>query len=157
MKFTKIIFINILLFAVLSSTGIGQDMITEAEEDLSSGFTQDMQQIMLIIELEGKSVTTYGDALRMFGFQAETSSGSYRLKGYNDYSKLTKGMVSLMAAKYLYLKKSLLYRIIETERYAYRACVAEKLFSADGSENDLMSGPELIEFFAKVGEFRGRR
>ena len=67
-------------------------------------------------------------------------------------------MASLMAARFLNLKKSLMYNKFDIERYAYRACLAHKLFSEFGSENDLMSGPELIEFFTKIDEFKkGKR
>jgi len=141
MKFIKIFFINTLLLIVLSTAVTGQDM----------------SQIMFINELDGKITATYGDVLRMFGFQAGTVPDSYLLKGYNDDSKLTKGMASLMTARHLGLNKSLMYKIFGTERYAYRACMAERFFNTDGSENDVMSGPELIELFGKIDEFKGRR
>ena len=143
MKFIKIFCINILLLAALSAAGFGQDML----------------QIAFINELDGKSVATYGDALRMFRFQVRTIEGSdsYLIKGYYDDLRLTKGMASLMIARFLHLNKSLMYNIFRGERYAYRACLAEKLFSRDGCENDLMTGPELIELFSRVNEFkRGR-
>jgi hypothetical protein len=125
----------------------------------AAGIGQDISQIEFINELDGRSVATYADALRMFRFQVRTipGSGSYLLKGYYDDLKLTKGTASLMIARYLKLKQSLMYRIFDIERYAYRACLAEKFFSIDGSENDLMSGSELIELFTKIDEFKGRR
>ncbi|MCL2154847.1 MAG: hypothetical protein FWH53_04200 [Leptospirales bacterium] len=151
MKFIKIFCINILLLVVLSATGISQDV----------------SQIMFLNELDGKRVSTYADALRMFRFQVRTIAGSdtdsFLNKGYYDDLPLTKGMASLMISRILKLKKSLMYNILytfgfESERYAYRACIAEKFFNADGSENDLMSGSELIELFSKVNELfnRGR-
>jgi formylmethanofuran dehydrogenase subunit E-like metal-binding protein len=144
MKFIKIIFINILLLTLLSSSGIGQDMT----------------QIMFLNELDGQSAATYADALRMFRFHLQIrpeGSPTYLLKDYFDEVPLTKGMASLMMCRYIKLKKSLMYNIFDTERYAYRACLAEKFFSEYGSENDIMSGSELIEFFAKVGEFKSGR
>ena len=153
MKFVKIFYINILLLVVLSATGIGQDI----------------SQIIFLNELDNKSVATYADALRMFRFQVRTIPGAdfdseaYFHKGYFDDLPLTKGMASLMIARILLLNNSFMYNILynlfgfEIERYAYRACIAEKLFSADGSENDLMSGSELIELFSRVHEFRGKR
>jgi len=116
---------------------------------------QGISPIVFINELDGKKVATYGDALRMFRLQIRTNkvSNSYLLKGYFDEIPLTKGMVSLMIARYLNLKKSFMYKIFDTERYAYRACLANKLFSELRSENDLMSGSELIELFTRVDEF----
>ena len=140
MRFIKNFTLNILLLSVLSVSGIAQDI----------------SQIIFINELDGKTVANYGDALRMFGFQERTSD-SYMLKGYNNDARLTKGMASLMTARFLQLKKSTMYRIFGTERYAYRACVADKLFSIDGSENDLMSGLELIELFSKINKFKSDR
>jgi len=143
MKFIRIFLINFLLLTVLQAVGIAQDLA----------------QIMFINELDGKRVATYGDALRMLRFQVGAISKSYTYldKGYFDDLKLTKGMISLIIAEHLELKQSFMYRIFRTERYAYRACVAENLFSADGNENDLMSGPELIGLFLKVNEFKSRR
>ncbi|MCL1864179.1 MAG: hypothetical protein FWF73_00010 [Spirochaetes bacterium] len=137
MKFIKIFYINILLLGVLSSTAVSQDI----------------SQITFINELDGKSAATYGDALRMFEFQ-ERNSNLYMLKGYNNDARLTKGMASLMTARYLKLNKSLMYKIFDIERYAYRACLADKFFSIDGGENDLMSGPELIELLAKINDYK---
>ena len=143
MKFVKIFCVNIFLLMILSVTGIGQNI----------------SQITFINELDVKSAAAYGDALSMFRFQEGTASvsNSYMLSGYSDESKLTKGMASLMMARYLNLKKSLMYNIFGTERYAYRACLADNLFSGYGSENDLMSGAELIELFSKVKEFKNGR
>ena len=138
MKLFKVFFINILLLMILSAIGVGQDI----------------SSIMFINELDAKKTATYGDALRMFELQEGTSrTDSYKLKGYNKGEQLTKGMASLMTARYLRLNKSLMYNIFDIERYAFRACMADKLFNIDGSENDLMSGSELIELFTKVDEF----
>ena len=172
MKYIKIFFINILLLTLLSSSGIGQDISAETDQDISAetgqdistetdqvistDIGQDVLQIMFINELDRKSVATYGDALRMFKFQTGTSD-SYLLNSYQDDSKLTRGMVSLMIARHLKLNKSLMYRLFEIERYAYKECMAEKFFGKPGKENDLMSGPQLIELFGKIDEFKGRR
>ena len=149
MKFIKVFFINILMLIVISATGISQDIAP----------------LLFINELDGKETATYGDALRIFRLQVRTIQGSesYLLKGYYDDLPLTKGMISLMVARYLKLievepRNSLMYNIFGSERYAYRACLADKLFSEFGSENDLMSGGELIELFAKIDEFyKGRK
>ena len=162
MKFKKFILTTILLPTILSLTFLsssvtGQDTEqAETDRDIPVVVSQDMQQIMFLSELDGKKTATYGDALRMFRFKT-TGSGAYSLKGYSEYSKLTRGMVSLMTARYLKLNDSLMYRIFENERYAYKACMAEKLFSKDGSEHDVMTGPELIELFGKISKYKGRR
>ena len=158
MKHIKVFLSSILLLTILSSSGISQDTEqTETDRDIPVIVNQNMPQITFLSELDGKKTATYGDALRMFGFKAGADSGAYSLKGYSEYSKLTRGMVSLMTARHLKLNDSLMYRIFDIERYAYRACLAEKFFSRDGSENDVMTGPQLIELFGKIYEFKGRR
>jgi len=161
MKYIKTIFITILLLTIVSSDVMSQKKRQKKKQQQTREPRQavDIQQIMFINELDTKSVATYADAFRIFRFQVRIIKGSksYLLKGYLDEFPLTKGMASLMAARFLQLNNSLMYKIFETERYAYRECVAEKFFSADGSENDIMSGPELIELFTKVGEFKGRK
>ena len=142
MKFINILCINILLLMILSASGISQD---------------DISSIMFINELDAKKTATYGDALRMFQAKTIPESGSYLLEGYYDNLPLTKGTASLMIARYLKLNKSLMYNIFDIKRYAYRACLADELFSEFGSENDMMSGSELIELFTKVDEFIERR
>ena len=139
MKLVRVFLINILLLMVLSA----------------SLTAQDISPLLYINELDAKKTATYGDALRMFRFQVRTVPGSkeYMLKGYFDDFPLTKGVISLMVARYLGLNKSLLFNIFGTERYAYKACLADKLFSELGSENDLMSGADLIELFTRIDEF----
>ena len=140
MNFIKFFSINILLLVIVSTTGIAQDI----------------SQVMFINELDRKETATYGDALRLLKFQigiiSDSDFDSYFFKGYHYDMELTKGKAARIVAWYLRLKQSLMYNIFKTERYAYRACVAEKFFSTDGSENDLMSGSELIELFSRVNE-----
>jgi len=126
---------------------------------------QEVTQITFINELDNKVSATYGDALIMFKLQAGSSINSknttaskidsYSLKGYKENMPLNKGMASLMTAKYLKLGGSFVYMIIGTERYAYKACIANGIFSGDGSENDKMSGPELIELLSKISDLKG--
>lgn len=126
---------------------------------------QDVTQVAFLSELDSKTSATYGDALILFKLQSgssistkgKTSSTgeSYVLKGYAEGDTLTKGMASLMTARYLDLSGSFMYMILDIERYAYKACIANKIFSADGSENDKISGPELIEMFSKISDIKG--
>lgn len=124
-------------------------------------YSQDVTQIAFLSELDKKSSATYGDALVIFKLQGGGSAkisaknDPLSLKGYTEKDTLTKGMASLMAARYLDLKGSLMYRIFHTQRYAYRACIAGGIFSGDGSENDRMSGPELIEMLSKISDIKG--
>lgn len=129
-------------------------------------FSQDITQVTFLSELDNKSTTTYGDALIMFKLQSgnsvsakgKSSSGKefYELQGYTEADTLSKGMASLMTARYLDLGGSFMYLILDIERYAYKACIANGIFSPDGSENDKMSGPELIELFSKISDMKGR-
>lgn len=137
-----------------------------------SSFSQDITQIGFLSDLDNKKTATYGDAVNMFKIQAgsalaktapgvkkkgaaATAKEAYTLEGYSESASLTKGMAALMTAKYLDLGGSFMYLIFSSERYAYRACIANGIMSSDGSENDPMSGPELIELFSKISEKKG--
>ncbi len=124
-------------------------------------FAQDVSQLDWLSDLDGKSVATYGDAVRLFALQegkksavALTGTG-IELEDYSQGDSLTKGMLAKMTARYLDLGGSLMYMIFGTERYAYRACIAYGIMRADGSENDLISGPELVEVMGKISEMKG--
>jgi len=147
----KALILIVALFSIISFSGISS--------------SQDVTQVTFLSELDNKSIATYGDALIMFKLQSgstvsakgkKTSDGeSYALKGYTESDTLTKGMASLMTARYLDLGGSFMYMILDIERYAYKACIANGIFRADGSENDKMSGPELIELFSKISDMKG--
>jgi hypothetical protein len=124
-------------------------------------FAQDVSQLDWLSDLDGKSVATYGDAVRLFALQegkksavALTGTG-IELEDYSQGDSLTKGMLAKMTARYLDLGGSLKYMIFGTERYAYRACIAYGIMRAAGSENDLISGPELVEVMGKISEMKG--
>jgi hypothetical protein len=129
---------------------------------LFSGFLygQDMTQLGFLSELDNKKTVTYGDAVSMFKIQTgvavskKKGSGdeSFLLKGYGQSAPLTRGMAALMTAQYLDLGGSFMYLVFGSERYAYRACIANEIMASDGSENDIMNGPELIELFSKIGD-----
>lgn len=130
-------------------------------------FAQDVNQLEWLSDLDGKSIATYGDAVKIFALQTSGKSSLFRadstllerngiaLDGYMESEELSKGMLAKMAAGYLDLGGSLMYIIFGTERYAYRACIAYGIMRADGSENDLISGPELVEVLGKVSEMKG--
>lgn len=129
------------------------------------GFSQDVTQITFINELDSKIQATYGDALIVFKLHSgstaalkkgkSTAGDTFTLSGYTESDILTKGMASLMTARYLNLGGSFLYLIFGTERYAYKACIANKIFAPGGSESDKMTGPELIELLSRISDLKG--
>ncbi len=147
----KISFFYITFLLILAITGVG--------------FTQDVTQITFLSELDNKAAATYGDALIIFKLQSGSTAAvkrkssskgnSFTLPGYTEGNLLTRGMASLMAARYLDLGGSFMYMIFDTERYAYKACIANDIFAEGGSENDKMTGPELIEFLTRISDMKG--
>ncbi len=130
--------------------------------DIYSQQKNQLNQADLLSELDNKEHATYGDALELFKLQTDSAIGSrekddsksFILNGYEENSILTMGMASLMTARYLNLGGSFLYLIFGTERYAFKACVANNLLNANGSENEKMSGSELIELFSRISSIR---
>lgn len=123
------------------------------------------QEINFINELSGKKVVTFGDGIRMYlytlgrapaGFDANVQALKalklLKAKTYNEQKPLRRGMLALIVARHLKLKGSLLYLMFDTERYAHRACVAEKIMDANTSELDKLTGDELLEVMAIVSE-----
>lgn len=134
-----------------------------------SANSQDLNQLEWLNDLDGKSSATYGDAVRIFAMQTSGRSSSFKadssllgksgivLDGYSEGEELSKGMLAKMAARYLDLGGSLMYLVFGTERYAFRACAAYGIMRGDASENDIISGPELVEVLGRVSEIRGGR
>lgn len=123
-----------------------------------NSYSQQISQAEFLSELDQKASATYEDALALFKFQSEaekSNKADFSLQGYDKNDLLTKGMASLMTARYLDLDGSFLYLIFGTERYAYKACVSNNLFSKNGSENDKMTGLELIELFSRISDIKG--
>jgi len=122
---------------------------------------QDMGQIEWLSDLDQKKTAVYGDAIRLFALQEGRHSvkpltgTGIELDGYSQGDTLTKGMLAKMTARYLDLGGSIMYSIFGTERYAFRACIANGIMRADGSENDIISGPELLEVIGRVSEIKG--
>jgi len=126
-------------------------------------FSQDMTQLEFMSELDDKTAVTYGDAVKLFRYQTgivsakKKSSGAeiFMLEGYSESDTLTRGMAALMTAQYLDLGGSIMYLVFGMERYAYRACIDNGIMISDGSENDILNGPELLELFSKIDEYKG--
>lgn len=117
----------------------------------TAAYTQDADIIVKMSELDKKTEATYGDAVILFREQ----SGRDIVLNYKNEEPLTKGMAALMTAGYLNLNDSFMYNLFGTERYAFHACVADGLMTENGSENDLMSGAQLLELMAKISARSG--
>jgi hypothetical protein len=48
-----------------------------------------------------------------------------------------------------------MYKIFSNERYAFRACAAEGIFSMESAPSQVMSGAELLELAAAVSSGLG--
>ena len=125
-------------------------------------FSQEKTQAEFLSELDNKDTATYGDALAMFSLQSGgaisvnsiSEPKGYSLQNYEEGAPLTTGMASLMTVKYLNLDGSFMYLLFGTERYAYKACVSNNLFNKNGSENEKMTGLELIELFSRISDIK---
>ncbi len=123
------------------------------------------QEGNFINALADKKVVTFEDGVKMYlytlgkvpaGFNADvaTLKGLKLLKAktYDKDKPLRRGMLALMVARHLKLKGSFFYLLFDTERYAHRACVADVIMTPSTSELDTMTGDELLEIMAIVGE-----
>ncbi len=138
---------------------------------LLAGFpaaAQDAGSLAFVNQLDDKASATWGDAVRFFvltmggqsaGFRKDiqflNSRGISTNIGLAEGDTLRKGAAALMVARYLKLSDSLWYSIFGTQRYAFRACASAGIMPANGSERDIISGPELIEIMRITGEMSG--
>ncbi|MBN1500105.1 MAG: hypothetical protein JW982_08120 [Spirochaetes bacterium] len=130
-------------------------------------FAQNVNQINVIQEIDEKPAATYEDAVTMFMYELNQTPGTFERNAAflktkqivkKDYAKetpLKRGMIAYMTAKHLNLKDSFMFALTKAERYAFRSCVSYGIMDVDGSENDLISGNELLEIFQKISDFRG--
>ncbi|HPJ40096.1 MAG TPA: hypothetical protein PLT75_16775 [Spirochaetota bacterium] len=133
-------------------------------------YAQNMQQLQFIHQLADKQEATFNDAVTFMtiaiGLEPKDFSTNLQIlknrniargMSYNAVDPIRRGALSLMIARYLDLSDSLLYLIFGTERYAFRACVADGIMSNEGSEWDRLSGGELIEIMNIAIERAGGR
>jgi len=73
----------------------------------------------------------------------------------NEKDVVNLGTVSLMCARTLNIKNSLMYNIFGGKRYAVRACAAIGLVPDNSGEYDKVSGEELIEIMRKLASYSG--
>lgn len=112
-------------------------------------------EVSYINELGKKKVATVNDGLNLYELVVDKKPFFGRVDPKNNVP-LKKGFIAYIVANNLKLSDSLLFRIFNTHRYAFRVCVAHDLLSGDASENDLMSGEELIEFMRLTSEYKER-
>jgi len=132
-----------------------------------TAFSQSTNQIDILNRLDVKKQATFGDAVKLFSLQIDNRSGSFaadlaKLKSqgliknsYTEGKSLTKGNIALLTAKYIKLSDNLFYKVFGSERYAFRACVAAGIMKTDSSENDMVTGPQLIEILSKISQYKG--
>ncbi|MBN2038520.1 MAG: hypothetical protein JW864_00660 [Spirochaetes bacterium] len=126
------------------------------------------RNINFINEVADKEKATFSEGVHFFIMVMGESPGTFNkniaflnkegiTKGItqSENTPLRRGTFALMMARHLDCKDTLLFRIFETERYAYRACTANGIMSHEGSEWDILSGGELIEIMTKVSELSG--
>jgi hypothetical protein len=127
---------------------------------------QTIKNVTFVHEIAEKDAVSFGDAVRFLVLilgkePTNTLAGDLNiLKGagitaglnYTENISMKKGMLALIIADYLKLGDSLFYMIFKTQRYAFRACIANDIMDYDASEYDSISGGELIEIMSKVSE-----
>lgn len=131
---------------------------------------QNMQQLQFIHQLADKQEATFNDAVTFMtiaigmepkdfttNLQILKNRNIARGMSYSAADPVRRGALSLMIARYLDLSDSLLYLVFGSERYAYRACVADGIMGHEGSEWDRLSGGELIEIMNIAIEHAGGR
>jgi hypothetical protein len=114
---------------------------------------QETDEVGFLDALGKKSAASISDAQTLFKMVLEkkyTPSAAVEDKN----SSVKKGYIAYLVAGNLGLTDSLLFNLSRSQRYAFRVCVAHKLMNADGSENDMMSGEELIEFLRLASEYK---
>jgi len=120
--------------------------------------------VQFVEQISVKSEVTFGEVVKFFMFTTRGQFTTFEegrnylvqnniAQGINlkENDKANLGTVSLMAARALNLKDSLLYNIFKNKRYAVRACAAAGLIDDASGIYDKVSGEELIEIMRKIG------
>jgi hypothetical protein len=127
---------------------------------------QTIQNVTFVHEISEKDAVSFGDTVRFLVLiigreptntlarDLDILKGAGITKGlnYTEDIPMKKGMLAIIIADYLKLGDSLIYMIFKTQRYAFRACIANDIMDYDASEYDSISGGELIEIMSKVSE-----
>src|SRR6056297_2939133 len=131
-------------------------------------FAQGAANVALINQVADKPVVNTGDAVSMFvlildernrGFDSNVATLKKRNivkdEKLTENDPIRQGQLARMIARYLDLNDSLMYFLIPSNRYALRACVANRIMTHQSSEWDLVSGGELVEIMSKVSVLAG--
>ncbi len=125
---------------------------------------QDAGNITFINTMADKPEVTLEDAFKFFIMIIGTSPQAYdgnlsELKNQNLIDQgfniagsalLKRGLLASMIARKLNLSDSLLYHLLDIERFALRACIGDDIMQYDTSVHDTISGGELIEIMTAV-------
>jgi hypothetical protein len=114
-----------------------------------------VDEVSYINDIGKKNIATVNDGLKLFKLVIEKKQPAAKDDPANNVP-LKKGFIALMVANNLNLTDSVIFTLFKKERYAFRACAAHNLLNADGSENDLMSGEELIEFLRLASDYKDK-
>ena len=141
-----------------------QKKVKVESEDVS----ENIGYLQFVIDLGNKKNATFADTVKFFvivmGKETKNFEQDYRIlltenilpsEKYNPFMKINRGLLALMTAKYLKLNDSLFYLIFGGERYAYVACIADKIMEPNGSEWDKISGEDLIEIMTLISKRNG--
>jgi hypothetical protein len=126
--------------------------------------------IQYLDNLSIKQTASINDAFALYYFYKYNKNSNFKIhrnaiielkiidsdKYNNANLALRRGLLAKIVAVELNLKKSLMYLIFKNERYAYRACIAEEIMSPGKSNNDIISGQELIEIIHILTNLKGR-
>ena len=116
---------------------------------------QAFDEVGFLDTLGKKKLVTVNDGLNLFELVINKKQPSQKADPKNNVP-LKKGYIALLVADNLKLTDSVIYTLFKSERYAFRVCVAHNLLNIDGSEYDLMSGEELIEFLRLASEYKDK-
>lgn len=135
---------------------------------ISGAGAQNMGSLTFIENLGNRKTTTVSDAVSFYLLTLNKPAQDFEnnvkslirigilkegfLADYSGDDILRKGVIAGMVARHLKLRDSIWYIISGADRYAYRACVADRIIPPKGSEWDTVSGEELIEIMRYVGQ-----
>ena len=119
--------------------------------------------VQFVNQVADKQEVTFGDVVKFFVFVTEGRSVSFEAdlailtqknitQGINlkENDVINLGTLSLMCARALNLKNTLLYNVFKNRRYAVRACIAAGIIPDNSGGYDKVSGEALIQVMRRV-------
>ncbi len=127
-------------------------------------FSQDMGNIAFINAVADKQEVTNKEAVKFFLLIIGEAPQTYDINLNTLKSQelidmnadipgdmpLKRGLLASMIARKLNLSDSLLYLLLDFERFALRACKADDIMQYNTGEYDVISGGELIEIMTAM-------